>query len=130
MARSAPHVRSFAAFDGAALRGYDTIWRCSDGCKIGPLFADDLSVARKLFRVLVAAAGGTRIVLDTPESNPAAIALAVEHEMQSVFEKQPACTRASRGRFRLTTSSASRALNSVSGRRGTRAWFARFFALR
>jgi hypothetical protein len=89
---AAPRARALAALsaDGNALRGYGVIRQCRDGFKIGPLFAEDRRVARALFRALaaqaVAAWGAGKIVIDVPECNPAAVALAVEHDMASVFE--------------------------------------------
>lgn len=41
---------------------------------------------RALYRALVSGVAGEPVFLDVPESNPAAIALAVEHDMKSVFE--------------------------------------------
>ncbi|WP_277185056.1 GNAT family N-acetyltransferase [Caballeronia sp. BR00000012568055] len=83
----APHANALAAVDGDTLRGYGVIRRCREGRKIGPLFAQDRRVARALFRALVATSDeGGKVVLDVPECNPAAVALAVEHEMTSVFE--------------------------------------------
>ncbi|MFM0501411.1 GNAT family N-acetyltransferase [Paraburkholderia caffeinilytica] len=66
--------------------GYGVLRRCGTGCKIGPLFADSDEVASDLFDALVARVPGEVIVLDVPESNPAAIALAERHGMTSVFE--------------------------------------------
>jgi ribosomal protein S18 acetylase RimI-like enzyme len=82
----APHTDAFAAIDGDTLRGYGAIRRCRDGYKIGPLFAEDRRVARALFRALIATKTGEKIVIDVPEINSAAVALALEHEMTNIFE--------------------------------------------
>nr|WP_082852771.1 GNAT family N-acetyltransferase [Caballeronia fortuita] len=88
------HARALAAFEGDAVSGLAVIRRCGTGHKIGPLFADDLSTARALYRALVSVLPGETVFLDVPESNPAAVALAVEHDMQSVFETARMYTRA------------------------------------
>ncbi|SAL23425.1 N-acetyltransferase GCN5 [Caballeronia peredens] len=86
--------RACVALDGDVVRGLAAIRRCGTGHKIGPLFADDLPTARALYRALVSGVPGERVFLDVPESNPAAVALAVEHDMQSVFETARMYTRA------------------------------------
>jgi hypothetical protein len=59
---------------------------CREGCKIGPLFADDDEAALILFRALAATRPGRPIILDVPVPNEAAVALARSHGMQPVFE--------------------------------------------
>ena len=59
---------------------------CRSGYKIGPLFADDIAIAAALHDALVAAVPGETVFLDVPEVNAAAVALAVRHDMKSVFE--------------------------------------------
>ncbi|MFM0368584.1 GNAT family N-acetyltransferase [Paraburkholderia aspalathi] len=66
--------------------GYGVVRRCRTGCKIGPLFADSDEIASDLFDALVARMPDEVIVLDVPETNPAAVALAERHGMTSVFE--------------------------------------------
>ena len=88
------HARACVALDGDTVRGLAAIRRCGSGHKIGPLFADDLPAARALYRALVSGVAGERVFLDVPESNPAAVALAVEHDMKSVFETARMYTRA------------------------------------
>ena len=67
------------------LAGYGVIRRCLEGCKIGPLFADDGEAAEALFAGLTAFAAGGPVFLDAPENNPAAIELAHRHGMVEVF---------------------------------------------
>ena len=67
------------------LSGYGVIRRCREGCKIGPLFADDAQAAEALFSQLQAFAAGGPLFLDAPENNPAAIDLARRHQMVEVF---------------------------------------------
>jgi hypothetical protein len=59
--------------------------RCRDGCKIGPLFANDAAAAEALFAALVPFAASGPLFLDAPENNPAATALALRHGMTEAF---------------------------------------------
>lgn len=68
------------------LVGYGVIRACQTGFKIGPLFADDQQIAKELLKALVAKSPDTPVFLDTPDTNPAAIALAQRHGMKPVFE--------------------------------------------
>ena len=67
------------------LRGYGVVRRCGEGCKVGPLFADDTRVAGALYARLAEFAAGGPLFLDAPENNPAAMALAAQHQMVEVF---------------------------------------------
>jgi GNAT superfamily N-acetyltransferase len=67
------------------LSGYGVIRRCLDGCKIGPLFADDATAAAALYGHLARFAAGGPLFLDAPENNPAALALVRQHLMVEVF---------------------------------------------
>jgi ribosomal protein S18 acetylase RimI-like enzyme len=67
------------------LTGFGVVRRCREGCKIGPLFADDGSVAERLYSQLVDFAAGGPVFLDAPENNPAAMALVRRHGMVEVF---------------------------------------------
>ncbi|AOJ35138.1 GNAT family N-acetyltransferase [Burkholderia metallica] len=80
-----PDAVALATVDGDRIAGYGVVRRCRAGCKIGPLFADDADVATGLLRALAARMPGETIVLDVPETNPAAVALAERHGMTSVF---------------------------------------------
>jgi len=67
------------------LHGYGVVRRCGEGCKIGPLFADDALVAEALFASLAGFAAGSPLFLDAPENNLAAMALVAQHQMTEVF---------------------------------------------
>lgn len=67
------------------LTGFGVVRRCREGCKIGPLFADENQTARTLYKHLAVFAKGGPLYLDVPENNPAAIELAHHHEMTEVF---------------------------------------------
>ncbi|MCO6059091.1 GNAT family N-acetyltransferase [Pseudomonas sp. MOB-449] len=67
------------------LAGFGVVRRCLQGCKIGPLFADDALAAEALYTNLAAFAAGGPVFLDAPENNPAAMALVQRHGMTEVF---------------------------------------------
>jgi GNAT superfamily N-acetyltransferase len=67
------------------LSGYGVVRRCREGCKIGPLFADDALAAEALYLHLAEFAAGGPLFLDAPENNPAAIELVNQHRMIEVF---------------------------------------------
>ena len=83
-----------AAVEGRTLTGYGVMRPCREGFKIGPLLADDADLADTLLTGLKARAGAAPIFLDTPESNPAALALARRHGMARVFETARMYTKA------------------------------------
>jgi RimJ/RimL family protein N-acetyltransferase len=69
------------------LQGYGVVRRCRNGWKIGPLFADGEAAAEALYAALAGqAAAGEPVLLDLPEPNAAAHALARRHGMKMVFE--------------------------------------------
>ncbi len=68
------------------VRGYGVVRQCKAGSKIGPLFADSEEIAERLFAQLAVAAPEMPVYLDTPETNPAAVALAKRHGLEPVFE--------------------------------------------
>ncbi|MGE0724224.1 MAG: GNAT family N-acetyltransferase [Alphaproteobacteria bacterium] len=81
-----PESHGLAAVADGALRGYGVVRRCTEGWKVGPLFADDEATAERLFRGLVAAAGEVPVFLDVPEVNRRAVALAGRHGLAPAFE--------------------------------------------
>ena len=81
-----PQAVALGARQGKSLKGYGVLRACRQGFKIGPLFADDERTAERLFAGLLARAPGAPVFLDTPEANPAALALAARHAMTPVFE--------------------------------------------
>ena len=83
---SQPQAVALGAKDGTDLNGYGVLRACREGFKIGPLFADDERTAERLLAGLLARAPGAPVFLDTPEANPAALALAARHAMRPVFE--------------------------------------------
>lgn len=84
---SRPLTRALVKMQGDRIAGYGVIRKCHVGYKIGPLFAENRSVAEDLYQALSAAASeNSPVFLDTPEVNAAAVALAEKRGMAKVFE--------------------------------------------
>ena len=80
-----PDAVALATIDAGRVAGYGVVRRCRTGCKIGRFSPTTRASPpgcfarwRRMF--------GEVIVLDVPETNPAAVALAERHGMTSVFE--------------------------------------------
>lgn len=80
-----PDALALGCLRAGQLSGYGVIRRCGEGCKIGPLCADDASAARALYVQLASFAARGPLFLDTPENNPAALELARQEAMVEVF---------------------------------------------
>jgi len=80
-----PQGRALFFSSGEQIRGFAVRRKCLEGYKVGPLFADDIHVARELFKALQEDISGEILILDVPENNPAAMELAEENAMQEVF---------------------------------------------
>ena len=82
---SQPDALALGCRRSGGLSGYGVVRRCREGCKIGPLFADDADAARTLYTHLAEFAAGGPLYLDVPENNPAALEFVREHRMIEVF---------------------------------------------
>lgn len=82
---SQPDALALGCRRDGKLSGYAVVRRCGEGCKIGPLFADDALAAETLYTQLAGFAAGGPLFLDAPENNPAAIKLVHQHRMTEVF---------------------------------------------
>ena len=71
---------------GGDLAGWGVIRPCRNGCKIGPLFADDRTVAEAVLSALLASVGDGEIFLDVPSINSDAVALAQDLGLTPSFE--------------------------------------------
>ncbi|PSF32113.1 GNAT family N-acetyltransferase [Aphanothece hegewaldii CCALA 016] len=89
-----PESFALGILENSQLAGYGVIRACQTGYKIGPLFADNETLAESLFLALQSKIKpDTPIFLDTPEVNPTAIKLAERHGMKIVFETARMYTR-------------------------------------
>lgn len=83
--RTQRHSR-IAIRDGE-IAGIVTARACRTGYKIGPLFAEDENTAAVLFDAIVKTLPeNCEVALDTPNDNPAAVALATRAGLKPVFE--------------------------------------------
>jgi len=82
---SQPDALALGYMRDGQLSGYGVVRRCGEGCKVGPLFADDAEVAEALYSHLAEFAAGGPLFLDAPENNPAAMAFVAQHQMEEVF---------------------------------------------
>jgi GNAT superfamily N-acetyltransferase len=81
-----PRGTALAMLDDDRIVGLGAVRPCRQGCKIGPLYADNESVAEAVFLRLAAHAHGGSVFLDVPEPNAAALRLAERHGLAPVFE--------------------------------------------
>ncbi|SER02353.1 Acetyltransferase (GNAT) domain-containing protein [Amphritea atlantica] len=82
-----PGSHALGILQNGQLAGYGVIRKCRNGYKIGPLYADNPELAESLFLALKSTTTSSDTVfLDTPDSNPAAVALAEKHHMSASFE--------------------------------------------
>jgi hypothetical protein len=79
---------ALAYMDNNEIRGYGVIRECGVGYKVGPLFADNVTIAEQLLGSLLALIPqGSKYYLDVTELNQAAIELAEKkYNMTMVFE--------------------------------------------
>jgi hypothetical protein len=83
LAQPGTHAR--AVLREGQVAGLGVLRPCRTGYKFGPLFADDVDVARDLFHSLCGLVPGELVYLDVPENNPEAVRLAREEGMLEVF---------------------------------------------
>lgn len=90
---------ALALIRGGVLVGYGSIRPARAGHKIGPLFADDERAAETLFHALARHVPIGPVVLDVPEPNRAAVAMAERYGMKPAFEtaRPPSTSAASTG---------------------------------
>jgi hypothetical protein len=84
-----PDSLALAAVERDEMRGFGVARRCLEGAKVGPLFADDASVAGELFDGLATFAPGEPLCIDVPEVNAWARSLVARRGLHEVF----ACAR-------------------------------------
>ena len=80
-----PEGMALAFVSNGKFQGFAVRRKCLEGYKVGPLFANDPNVAQELFKALQQDIEGELLILDVPENNPAAMALAAKNDMQQVF---------------------------------------------
>lgn len=81
-----PDSYACAVLEDGELKGYGVIRKCWTGYKVGPLFADDKDIAKKIFKALRASAPKENIYLDVPQTNRAAMEIAKKYNMTVMFK--------------------------------------------
>jgi len=68
------------------LLGYGVLRKCFEAYKIGPLFANNPTVANELFNSLIGSVGKkSKVFFDIPEVNKNAVAIINKYKMKKVF---------------------------------------------
>ena len=81
-----PTRRSLCCTEAGRIVVLGTVRRCREHVKVGPLLAETPELARHLLAALAQTIGAERIVLDVPETNAAAKAMAEALGLKPVFE--------------------------------------------
>lgn len=89
-----PTRRTLCRVEGGRLAACGSVRRCREGVKVGPLLAASGEAAARVLAGLAAVFPGEPLLIDVPESNPAALALAEGLGLAPVF----ATARMYRGR--------------------------------
>lgn len=81
-----PGSHACAVLQGRELKGYGVIRKCVSGYKIGPLFADDISIAERIFLALRSNVHESEpVLLDVPQPNKDALTMAEKYGMSVCF---------------------------------------------
>jgi ribosomal protein S18 acetylase RimI-like enzyme len=82
-----PECHALGIMQNGTFSGYGVIRKCSNGYKIGPLFAENLELAESLFQALKSKIKPSEpVFIDTPEVNHPAVMLAERYNMKVSFE--------------------------------------------
>lgn len=82
-----PNSNSVFSVSAGKLNGFGVIRKCFKGYKIGPLFADDSSIAESILLKLISYTGENEFIyLDIPEVNTYALELSKKYKMTPVFK--------------------------------------------
>ncbi|MGW5868383.1 GNAT family N-acetyltransferase [Streptomyces sp. NPDC055239] len=82
---TAPGHRALARIVDGRITGYGVLRPAHGALRIGPLFADTRADAEELFDALTAEADGAPVLIDVPETQPQAVALAETRGMKPTF---------------------------------------------
>ncbi|MWA15230.1 GNAT family N-acetyltransferase [Streptomyces sp. BA2] len=83
---TAPGHRALARIVDGRVTGYGVLRPARGALRVGPLFADSRADAEELFDALTAETDGMPVVIDVPESQPHAVALAETRGMKPTSE--------------------------------------------
>jgi hypothetical protein len=88
-----PDSFGLAHLENGRIKGYGVIRRCVAGHKVGPLFADNGTIAANILSALVSRFPGEEFCLDVPLPNKEAVDLALRSGMREVFSTLRMYTR-------------------------------------
>jgi GNAT superfamily N-acetyltransferase len=80
-----PGSLGLACLSDGRMMGYGVIRKCHVGYKVGPLFADNETIAAGILSSLISGFPGEDFILDVPSPNRGAVDLAQDLGMQKVF---------------------------------------------
>lgn len=82
-----PSATTFYEVNAASeVVGFTVLRQTSNGWKIGPLFAEDYTIAESLYTACLNEVPGEKVYLDIPCSNENAVKLATNYQTEYVFE--------------------------------------------
>jgi hypothetical protein len=76
---------AYGIMENERLVGYGILRPCRQGFKIGPLFAETLEIADRLFRALTCDSKGQPVFIDIPDVNSSLPVLIERYRLQPVF---------------------------------------------
>jgi ribosomal protein S18 acetylase RimI-like enzyme len=79
-------VFTFKYIDNNTIKGYAVLRKANIGYKVGPLFADNSTIAEHLYRACLNSVPGENVYLDIPMNNNDAIDLVKKYNAKYVFE--------------------------------------------
>lgn len=81
-----PENRTFKYVANGQLRGFAVVRKANISFKVGPLFADDASIAKALYQACLNSVIGSKLYLDIPLVNQGAVELVRDFDATYVFE--------------------------------------------
>ena len=81
-----PGNKTFKYTDDKTIQGIAVVRKLISGYKIGPLFADNATIAEELYKACLNAVQGEQLFIDIPVCNAAAVEMVNEYEAEYVFE--------------------------------------------
>lgn len=79
-------TKAYAWYSHGKLEGYGVIRKCVTGYRVGPLFANDKTIAEALLSRMQEAAKGEDVFIDCPENNAYALKIAKQYDFEPVFK--------------------------------------------
>jgi GNAT superfamily N-acetyltransferase len=81
-----PGNKTFKYVEADMVMGFAVVRKLISGYKIGPLFADNTTIAEELYKACLDAVQGEQLYIDIPVCNEAAVRLVKKYQAEYVFE--------------------------------------------